>query len=383
MQIPVGMLYDKFGARFVLFAACMTAVVGLAIFASADSFAWACAGRFFIGLGTAFSYIGVLKLASVWLPPARFATVAGLTTAVGMTSGALAQKYLAKFVEVVGYKSILSTALIVGVVLCLVIPVFIRSRPKLALNAKNTMQAPMTTEQLFVTLGHIFKNPQMWLIGIIGCVLYLPSIVLLDVYGITYFKVAHQLSSQDAANVSALTLLGWIIGGPVIGIISDRIKRRRLPLVITSAVTAILLYMIFYYPDLNMGQLSVIALVAGFCCGAHPLCFALGKENNPIHMAGTAVAVTNMFIMMGGIIFPPIVGKLLDMHTNALVDGGVHAYSAGDYTFALSVVPMGIVLGTILSMFLKETYCTGQTDDKSKLVSSQRPISMDPETQAQ
>jgi MFS family permease len=356
MQIPVGMIYDKFGARFVLFLACLTAVFGLAIFAGANTFGVACAGRFLIGLGTAFSYIGVLKLASVWLPPSRFATAAGLTTAFGMTSGALAQKYLAKVIEVVGYKPILHTALLIGIVLSFAIPFFVRSRPKQLVNSKTTMQTPMTTAQLFGTLKAIFTNPQMWLIGIIGCVLYLPSIVLLDVYGISYFKAAHQLTSQQAANVSALTLFGWIVGGPVIGIISDKIKRRRLPLIITSAITAMLLYAIFYYPELSMSQLSVIAFIAGFCCGAHPLCFALGKENNPVSMAGTAVAVTNMFIMMGGIIFPPIVGKLLDLHTNVSANG-LHTYLASDYTFALSVVPMGIVLGTILSMFLKETYC--------------------------
>jgi MFS family permease len=367
MQIPVGMIYDKFGARFVLFLACLTAVFGLAIFAGANSFGVACAGRFLIGLGTAFSYIGVLKLASVWLPPSRFATAAGLTTAIGMTSGALAQKYLAKVIEVVGYKPILHTALIIGVILSFAIPVLVRSRPKQPLNPKSTMQAPMTTEQLFGTLRAIFTNPQMWLIGIIGCVLYLPSIVLLDVYGISYFKAAHQLTSQEAANVSALTLFGWIVGGPVIGIISDKIKRRRLPLIITSAITAILLFTIFYYPELSTTQLWVIAFIAGFCCGAHPLCFALGKENNPVSMAGTAVAVTNMFIMMGGIIFPPIVGKLLDLHNSTtLGETGLHTYLASDYTFALSVVPLGIVLGTVLSMFLKETHCESHEENAKK-----------------
>jgi MFS family permease len=380
MQIPVGMIYDKFGARFVLFLACLTAVFGLAIFAGASSFSVACVGRFLIGLGTAFSYIGVLKLASVWLPPSRFATAAGLTTAIGMTSGALAQKYLAKVIEVVGYKPILHTALIIGIILSFAIPILVRSRPKQGRNA-NAMQVPMTTEQLFGTLRAIFTNPQMWLIGIIGCVLYLPSIVLLDVYGISYFKAAHQLTSQEAANVSALTLFGWIVGGPVIGFISDKIKRRRTPLIITSAITAILLFTIFYYPDLNTTQLWIIAFVAGFCCGAHPLCFALGKENNPVSMAGTAVAVTNMFIMMGGIIFPPVVGKLLDLHTTNIGENGLHTYLASDYTFALSVVPLGIVLGTILSLFLKETYCASH-EENAKRQATGKMHTFEPATEA-
>lgn len=363
MQIPAGMIYDKFGARFVLFFACLVAVCGLGIFASADSFSAACGGRFLIGLGTAFAYIGVLKLASVWLPPSRFAAVAGLTTAIGMTSAALSQKYLAKVVETFGYKPILQTAVYIGLALSVVILFSLRSRPQQPANTVH-MHTPMTIKQLFGALRVIFTNPQMWLVGVIGCVLYLPSIVLLDVYGVSYFKAAHNLTSQQAANVSALTFLGWIIGGPVIGVISDKIQRRRLPLMLTSAMTAVLLYIIFYYPGLTLSQLSVIAFVAGICCGAHPLCFALGKENNSIQLAGTAVAVTNMFIMLGGMIFPPIVGKLLDLHTSSALVNGVHAYTISDYTFALNLIPSGVVLGTILSLFLKETHCRSPVENK-------------------
>lgn len=354
MQIPAGMIYDKFGPRFVLFFACLVALIGLSIFASAETFGAACAGRFLIGLGTAFSYIGVLKLASIWLPPTRFAVVAGLTTAIGMTLGALSQKYLAKVVESIGYKPILQGAVFIGIALSFLILFTLRNRPQVTSTIKHP---PMGMKQLFGSLRVIFTNPQMWVIGAIGCVLYLPSIVLLDVYGISYFKVAHQMTSQQAANISALTFLGWIIGGPIIGSISDQIRRRRLPLIITSALTAVLLYAIFYYPGLTSGQLSVIAFLAGFCCGAHPLCFALGKENNPSRMAGTSVAVTNMFIMCGGMVFPPVVGKLLDMHTQSQLINGLHVYTASDYTYALSIVPAGVVIGTVLSFFLKETYC--------------------------
>jgi len=94
MQVPAGMIYDRFGARIVQFFACLTAVIGVGVFISAQTLAGACAGRFLIGLGTAFAYIGVLKLASVWLPPNRFATVAGLTTAFGMLSAIFSDKYL-------------------------------------------------------------------------------------------------------------------------------------------------------------------------------------------------------------------------------------------------------------------------------------------------
>lgn len=358
MQLPAGMIFDKFGARLVLLFSCLTAVLGLAIFVAATDYNTAAFGRFLIGLGTAFSYIGVLKLASIWLPANRFATVAGLTTALGMTSGALSQKYLATAVSAFGYQHALHFAIFTGVVLSVLIFLLIRNNPKQAVTGVNHVQTPVNLGQLLGSLKIIFTNPQMWLIGTIGCLLYLPASVFLDLWGIPYLKAVYELTPTQAVDISSLTFFGWIIGGPLIGAFSDKIKRRRMPLICTGAIAAVLLCVVFYVPNISLYWLHITFLMIGFCCGAHPLCFALGKENNSIQMSGTAVAVTNMLIMLGGAIFQPVVGKLLDLHTiSPLGANGLPTYVASDYTFALSVVPIGVALGIFLSFFLKETHC--------------------------
>lgn len=380
MQIPAGMIYDKFGVRFVLCVACLIAVVGLGVFISANNFTMAGVGRLLIGLGTAFAYIGTLKLASIWLPPNRFATVAGVTTAIGMTSGALAQKYLANVVETIGYQQALRSSLIAGIVLSVIIILLVRNRPSKANTIQNEMQSPMDVSQLIAAMRIIFTNPQMWLIGVIGCLLYLPSSVFLDLWGIPYLKAVYHLTSEQAVAISSYTFYGWIISGPIIGMFSDKIRRRRMPLTATGFFAALLLCIVFYVPGLNLSGLYVIFFMIGFCCGAHPLCFALGKENNPIQISGTAVAVTNMLIMLGGLIFQPVVGKLLDLHSaNTISANGLPAYSSSDYTFALSVIPIGVALGIFLSIFLKETYCESQAKaDDEKIFKSTNELSAEP-----
>jgi sugar phosphate permease len=284
-----------------------------------------------------------------------------------MTSGALAQKYLTSAIEVIGYQEALRTALLAGFVLSVLILLLVRNRPASSSANPEAMQAPMNMKQLVNALRIIFSNPQMWLIGIIGCLLYLPASVFLDLWGIPYLKAVYLLTAEQAVNVSNLTFLGWIISGPIIGILSDKIKLRRMPLLVTGFFAAILLAIVFYVPGINISGLYTIFFLIGFCCGAHPLCFALGKESNPIQISGTAVAVTNMLIMMGGVIFQPIVGKLLDMHTNSPIGAnGLPVYSSADYTFALSVIPIGVALGIFLSIFLKETYCESQAKEKDK-----------------
>lgn len=367
MQIPAGLLYDKFGARFVLCAACLVATTGLNLFITADNFYTAGIGRLMIGLGSAFAYIGTLKLAAIWLPTDRFATVAGLATAFGMTAGAFSQKYLTKIIELIGYQQALQSVVIAGVLLAVMMIVLIKSHPKIVNNRPNELLAPMTLNQVIYALKIIFTNRQMWLIGIIGCLLYLPASVFLDLWGISYLKSVYHFTSQEAVLISNYTFYGWIISGPIIGVFSDKIKRRCLPLTITGFFAALLLCIVFYVPNLSHSSIYFIFFAIGFCCGAHPLCFALGKENNPVQISGTSVAITNMLIMAGGAIFQPMVGKFLDLHaasTNSV--NGLPIYSSADYTFALSIVPIGVALGIFLSLFLKETYCESQASKQDE-----------------
>lgn len=364
MQLVAGMIYDKFGARTVICSAFLIAICGLAVFTSAHNYAMACTGRLLIGLGCAFAYIGTLKLASIWLPLNRFATAAGLATAVGMISGALSQKYLTPIVESIGYQETLHGALIAGAMLCVLVVAFVRNRPQDQIGS-GEMQAPLSIRKLLSALWIIFTNPQMWLIGTIGCLLYLPSSIFLDAWGLPYLKAVYGLTTSQATTITGCTFYGWIISGPLIGMFSDRIKRRCAPLTFTGFFAAALLCAVFYLPGIPASGLSLVFFMIGFCCGAHPLCFALGKESNPIQISATSVAVTNMLIMMGGNIFHPVVGMLLDWHTSSpLNEHGLHIYSSADYTFALSIVPIGVAIGIFLSLFLKETHCESQAKEE-------------------
>lgn len=365
MQLPAGMIYDKFGVRFVLSAAMLTAVLGLWVFISTDHYFTAAVGRLMIGAGCAFAYIGTLKLASLWLPANRFAFVAGLATAAGMTSGAMAQQYLTNVTQYISYHDALFSVLTVGVVLSIVVIISVRNRPPVCASLEFTN--PTDTKNLMKDLRLIFTNKQMWLIGIIGCLVYLPSSVFLDTWGVPYLKGVYGLSKADAVNTIGYTFYGWIIAGPLVGAISDKLKLRKLPLALTGLFAAVFLCIIFYGPKFEIQTLNYIFFMVGFCCGAHSICFALGKENNPIHLSGTAVAVTNMLIMAGGMICQPLAGTLLDLHASgALGADGLRIYSASDFNFALSIIPLGVALGIFLCMFLKETHGEYKPENKHK-----------------
>lgn len=372
-QLIVGTIIDRYGPRMVLFAACLVCLIGIYLFGTANSFYIACVGRAFIGFGTAFGYVTILKVASIWLPPRRFAAAAGLTTAFGMGAAILTEKYLAHAIKDSGFHSWFVTSTIIGILLSMVIILVLRNRPR--------HQASLTTQRISLAelkkgYWHIITNPQCWYIGIVGALLYMPAMVFLDVGGPDYFKAAYGLNKSQAATMVNLIFLGWIVGGPVIGMYSDYVKRRKSPLVITSIASMFLISAIFYL-HLPMPVLVGCMLLLGFTCGAHPLVFSLGKENSPLRFSGTATAFTNFLVMAGGWTLW-LYGRLLDIHwDHTMSASGAPVYSLADYRFALTVIPVGLLVALIIASFIKETHASAYVEEGA---AEEKPATAMPQT---
>jgi sugar phosphate permease len=357
MQLFVGVFVDRLGARKVLVAACLICMVGLAIFIHADSLQIAKGGRFLIGFGSAFAYITVLKIVALWLPPNRFATAAGLTSAFGMSAGICSQIYLATFVQKVGYKGALSTGLIAGIILAILLFLIVRDRPKEKMIEAKRAGNQLTFRQTLRGLRFVLMKRETWVIGIVGLLLYLPASAFLDLWGIPYLETAYHVSSQKAAMMIFFVYFGWILAGPLIGAYSDRIRLRCMPLLVTSIFSTLFSAMAFYISDLPFWALYTLLFLFGVTCGSHPLVFSLSREKNPEQISGTATAATNFFIMLGGVLFQPFMGKILDWHWSGSIIDGVRVYTLADYKFALAVVPIGLFISFILTLFIKETHC--------------------------
>ncbi len=270
-----------------------------------------------------------------------------------MLAGAASDVYLTKLVNLYGYAHALHGILILGLLLIALLFFVIRDKKKYLL--ENSDAKPLSFQTLMIGLRHIALNHQMWLIGIFGAFAYLPASVFLDVWGIPYLVSAHHLTSSQAGFAISFVFIGWIISGPLLGGLSDWIGRRQLPLIIASLGTLLIIGTILYGPILTITSLSCLLFLFGFFAGVHPLVFALGRENNPDQFAATSTAFLNTLIMLGGVIFQPAVGLLLDWHHGKNSLG--MSYTSHDYTFALSILPFCLLLTFILTFFLRETYC--------------------------
>ena len=357
MQLAVGVIIDRLGARLILTCAALLGTLGMLLFITSHSLGMAYFARFVMGFGAAFAYVTVLKLATVWLPPNRFAMMAGLTTSLGMVAATTSDVLLSRVVQAVGYKHVLNILLVTGIVLTIVVAVFVRNRPKDASGSrKKAAEHHITFGSLLKGLGNMFTMPQMWLVGILGLLLYLPASVFLDTWGLPYLEHVHHLLPGQATTVISMVFIGWIISSPILGAVSDRIRRRKLPLMICAFGAGITSLFAFYLPSQSMTTLCVLFFIFGLFAGVHPLVFSIARENNPNKLAGTSIALTNAFIMIGGFV-QPVVGLLLDEHWKGGMSHGIRAYSASDFKFALMVIPIALILSGVIAFFVRETHC--------------------------
>lgn len=357
MQLPVGVSVDKIGPRRSLIVACFICLLGALLFAETNIYAIALIGRFLVGFGSAFAYVTALKLATVWLPQRFFATATGIVTGSGMTAAIFTDIYLTHIVEVDNYRHALYFPVILGITLLMLIIAIIRNKPKQSSDEEMQSETnALSYRRLGEYLLVIIKNPQMWIIGAVGSLLYLPSSVFLDVWAIPYLEQTHHFTPEKAAFGVSVMLTGWICSSFATGALSDLLGNRKTPLVIATFSASAIAAFIFYVPNIPEMALYMMLFLFGVFCGPHPLCFTLSKENYSQKISGTAIAFANFVIMMGGFLFQPVVGKLLDLVWNGTFQNGIRVYTDSNYQFALSIVPFGLCIAGILSLCIKETY---------------------------
>jgi len=351
MQIPVGMMMDRFGPRRILTFACFICAVGTYLFAATAEIILAHLGRFLVGFGSAFAYVGVLKIANVWLPKRYFAMMAGICSALGMLFGAIGGEVsMTYLVARIGWQETVHYSVIAGVLFAVLLWVFLRdSKDDSAIDHTKSDQYTVK----FSRLNEMFLSREMWLNGIIGCLTFLPISAFAEIWAVGFLE-STGMSKVNAALGSSMVFLGFAVGGPIWGWLSDAIHSRRIPLMVGSFISAALFAVAIFFPSSSTIWMFGLLFFAAFFTSAEILVFAVSNDLSRSKVSGTAIAFTNMVVMVGGGVLPPIIGKVLD--SSMQVVDNVAVVSSEDYSIALAVLPLSLFIAGILSLILKESY---------------------------
>ena len=351
LNIPCGMIVDRFGARRVITISAILCTIGSFLFAASDTVFLASSARFIMGAGSACAYLSCLKVGSEWFAPQRFAVIAGTTMMMGTFGAIFGGKPFAMLVNATDWRMAMSLAGFVGIAVTAATWLIVRDHPiKSAYNG--TKQ-----ESLFGGLKIIASNPQSWLIGIYAGLMYTILSAFAELWGTPYLMVAYEINNEMAAYGGMLVSIGMAVGCFVSPLISNHWRSHRKVMSI-GAIGALLSFLPVIYVK-NMPLYAVFSLLffAGFFCGWQILNFAAAKEVNPPEYSGTTIGFTNALVMATAPIFQTLLGWLIDVFEEGILGpGGVILYSARAYEHALTAVPLCLLAAWVLMRFIRETH---------------------------
>lgn len=354
MQIPVGILLDRFGPRRLLTAASSLCAIGALLFAVAQAFSMVGFGRFLIGLGSASAAISCLYIAATWLPAKRFALLTGLLLSIGMLGAVSGEAPLALIVEHVTWRHTMLILAGVGGVLAILIWTVIRDHPLASADAK---QHRFFDAHFLSGIRYILKSKPAWLISIYAGLMYTPTLTFGSLWGVPFLMQLDHLTRPLAASLVSMLYVGWIFGAPLFGWLSDFIGRRRPPLITASIGTFISVSCVIYIPHLPVWLMGTLLFFFGFFSSAFLPAFSVIKENTPPERHGVAMGFMNSLNTLGTVIAQPLIGLALDHFWQGKMEAGVRVYTLANYHATLFVLPLCALLSLFLIPLIQETYC--------------------------
>src|SRR5262245_31616577 len=341
-SLVAGVAMDYLGPRRVVPIGAATVGIGALLFASGNLQA-ASVGRLLQGAGGVFALIGAAYIATTNFPASRAATLIGATQMFGMAGGSAGQFVVGPIIGAgVAWSTFWAAMGIGGLVISALLFVLLPSSTPAA-KRDDWLRAALSA------LGRVFRNPQSILCGIIAGLLFIPTTIFDMIWGVRFLQEAHGVDYATAVLRSSTVPVGWMIGCPLFGFVSDRIGRRK-PVIASCglALLVTLAWILFGVPGVFPPY--VLGLVAGIVSGAAMLPYTVIKEANPPEMSGTATGVVNFLNFTFSALLTPVFGWVL-----MSVSGGVGVMQLEHYQTAFAPLLAGVALAVVLTFFLKET----------------------------
>jgi sugar phosphate permease len=363
MQLPAGLLSDSVGPRKTVTFFLLIAGIGSIIFGLAPNIEIAFAGRILVGFGVSMVFIPTMKILSQWFHPHEFAFMAGILNAVGGIGVFAATGLLAVMTIHFGWRFsfelIGACTLFVMVLNWLIVRDCPQDKGWTGIASMDNRKPDPTVESEAISLSEgvkrVLSEKHFWPVAawfFFDCGIFFGFGGL---WGGPFLMHVYNLSHAETGTVLSMIALGMIIGSPVIGLVSDKLlKSRKIPFMICSFLLTLDISVLFFFPSgLSMSTLCMIFFLFSVSSSAIVIIgFTTVKELFPVQIAGTSVGLVNLFPFLGGAVFMPFLGKILDAYPKT--ENGF--YATQGFETLLLVLLMAAAGAFFCTLFMKETF---------------------------
>lgn len=342
MQVPIGIIYDRFSSKKVLFSAALTLSFGCILMSFAQTFSLALFSRLFMGVGSAFGFVGLLKIISQYFPSNRFALMFGIAEALGMITVALGIVALPAFLLQYSWREAMLLSGVFAGILSLTILLLVR-------NKKIENPLPLSLPCLITQFKTSLMNRQLFLCSLYGFFIVAIMNCFTSLWGEPFLVHTYNFEPQIASILISAVFIGLAFGSPINGWFSKRFGNN-LQLMFWEALLSFLTTsLLIFVPNLSFPTLFGLLFLTGFFSSSYVPCFAQIKESVNSEIEATAIATANMIVVASAPVLQIVIGSLL------------HSYCFGcasdiitNYQYALAVLPLSYFLALGISVFIKK-----------------------------
>ena len=321
MQPLVGYLSDTTGPRKVMALLFFISAAGAVIFGLAPNAMTAILGRALIGAGLAGIFIPALKIFSRWYRANQFAGLTGIMITIGGLGGLAAAMPLTYLVVLLGWRGSFVAIGVLSAALAILAWIIVRDSPAdrgwPVLNAEDNA-APKAGEEIRLSqrLVTVFGNLDFCLICLAVFLIYGAALSFQGLWAVPYLMDVFGLDQVRAGWMLMAWPLGWAIGGPSVGFLSDRLHLDRKKALLWCLGLSSLgwLLLIFLQEREHLVIVVFLFFLLGLTAGGVlPLSFTITRDLFPFRLMGTATGLMNTASFFGSAVYMPLSGFLLNL----------------------------------------------------------------------
>lgn len=347
MQIPTGILVDRVGPRHTATVGAGMMNVGAIWFGLATGYGGALGGRLLIGLGGSVIFVSMLRFCANWYRADEFGTMNGLCFAVGGIGGILATTPFALAVDAAGWRTTIVALGTVGLVLAGATYAFVRdSAARAGLSSIEDVpeRAMLSVGEVRAFTVRVVSDRWTWVVGVLLYSTGGVNLTLVGLWGIPYVVHTYDTSVAVASTITLLGGVGFVVGPPAFGRLSDHTGRRTEFILSAAILYAAALGLIAATGDPPLAVVGAAFFLTGSLFGAFVLTYPMIQSRHDERASGIALGTINGASFFGAATFPPLMGWVLDAYwTGELIDG-VRVYTVTGYRVAFTI---GAVAGLV------------------------------------
>ncbi|MBS0287976.1 MAG: MFS transporter [Proteobacteria bacterium] len=333
MHIPVGILLDKYGPKWILPLCMILTVIGIMPLLYAEHWIYPGIGRLLIGMGSSAAILGVFKIIRISFPEDKFTFILGCSVTIGLVGAIYGGQPINYLMHTFGMESVLKIIILLGLVLAVAT---FWSIPAQAVNhaQKGWMESVKT----------VLTNPQIIFICLFAGFMVGPLEGFADVWGKEYLKIVYKLNENVAASLPSLIFLGMCFGSPILSWITEKTKAY-FGFIILSAIVMAASFFLLLTGQLPVSVMTVMFVIVGVFCAYQILAIYKASTYSGEQLVGLTTACANMIIMTFGYVFHSLIGQIMTKLWDGSMQADVPVYDPHAYTLALMVIPVGLMLG--------------------------------------